>query len=237
MKCTVLPTIAVAIATMVPRTFAFAPNRSTQVKVSLPNNLLRSATAQRKHMPIYSPTTLQMGYNLPPSPKGPLDELKTILPTIGTGILVAFFFASPLGTAFFAIFNSLFVLALLTPFIIFVGFQVWSALYTVEAPCPSCGQLPVRALKNGEPTVCLNCGAFSRANANGDGLELCNNPNDIMNEGSLFDALFGGGMMGGINDSFGNVDIMDSRSPSSSEQQKQSVKRQGTIIDVEVERD
>eukprot|EP00956_Cyclotella_meneghiniana_P020174 scaffold35253_cov97-Cyclotella_meneghiniana.AAC.3 len=157
-------------------------------------------------------TTLQMGYQLPPSPKGPLDELKAILPTIGSGILLALFFASPLGSIFF----------------------VWSALYTFEAPCPSCGQLPVRALKNGEPTVCLNCGAFSRVNEKGDGLELCNNPNDIMNggEGSLFDALFGGGM----SDDFGVVDSnISSNRPS--EEERRKVKRQGTIIDVEVERD
>ena len=179
-------------------------------------------------------TTLQMGYQLPPSPKGPLDELKAILPTIGSGILIALFFASPLGSIFFGIFNSLFVLTLLTPLILYVGFQVWSALYTFEAPCPSCGQLPVRALKNGEPTVCLNCGAFSRVNEKGDGLELCNNPNDIMNggEGSLFDALFGGGM----SDDFGVVDSnISSNRPS--EEERRKVKRQGTIIDVEVERD
>ena len=176
-------------------------------------------------------TMLHMGYQLPPSPKGPLDDIKDILPTIGTGILVALFFASPLGAAFFAIFNSLFVLALLTPFILFFGFQVWSALYTFQDTCPSCGQAPVRALKNGEPTVCLNCGAFSRVNEAGNGLELCNNPNDIMNEGSLFDALFGGSSIGGMND-FG---AMDTGRPS--EEERKKVKRQGTIIDVEVERD
>ena len=125
------------------------------------------------------------------------------------------------------------MLALLTPFILFVGFQVWSALYTFEAPCPSCGQLPVRALKNGEPSVCLNCGAFSRVNEKGDGLELCNNPYDMLNEGmgggSLFDSLFGGGSMGGMSD------FVSADAPS--EEQRKKVKRQGTIIDVEVERD
>ncbi|KAL3774747.1 hypothetical protein ACHAWO_012072 [Cyclotella atomus] len=171
-----------------------------------------------------------MNYRLPPPPKGPLEDLKSILPTIGTGILVALFFASPLGAAFFAIFNSLFVLALLTPFILFVGFQIWSSLYTFQDTCPSCGQVPVRALKNGEPTVCLNCGAFSRVNERGDGLELCNNPNDIMGggSGSLLDALFGSG-----GDEYG----FDGGSSRSSEEERKKVKRQGTIIDVEVERD
>lgn len=88
----------------------------------------------------------------------------------------------------------------------------------------------MRALKNGEPTVCLNCGAFSRVNEAGDGLELCNNPNDIMGgQGSLFDALFGGG------DMMSDFGVMDSGRPS--EEEKKKVKKQGTIIDVEVERD
>jgi hypothetical protein len=180
-----------------------------------------------------SNTHLQMGYRLPPSPKGPLEQIQAILPTIVTGLLVALFFASPLGGAFFAITNTLFVLAFLTPFLLFAGFQIWTALYTIEAPCPSCGQLPVRALKNGEPSVCLNCGAFSRANANGDGLELCNNPYDMMNEGgsgSLFDSLFGMG----VGDGFSDFGVIESDSKKEEQAKK---KRQGTIIDVEVERD
>ncbi|KAL9188000.1 hypothetical protein ACHAXT_006378 [Thalassiosira profunda] len=192
-------------------------------------------------------TSLQMGYQLPPSgPKGPFDDIKALLPTITTGILVALFFASPLGGVFFAITNSLFVLALLTPIVLFVGFQIWTNLYTVEAPCPSCGQLPVRALKSGEPTVCLNCGAYSRANEKGDGLELCNNPNDLMGGGSLFDSLFG---MGGngmsdfvdvgsgstetFSDPFGGV----SPRKEGAEEKAKKAKRQGNIIDVDVERD
>ncbi|KAK1749219.1 hypothetical protein QTG54_001158 [Skeletonema marinoi] len=198
-------------------------------------NALSSSTISRPR----KNTSLQMGYQLPPSPqgpKGPLDEIKAVLPTIGTAVLVGLFFASPLGGAFFAITNTLFVLAFVTPFLLFAGFQIWSALYTVEAPCPSCGQLPVRALKNGEPTVCLNCGAFSRANEKGDGLELCNNPYDMMNEGggsgSLFDSLFGG--MGG-GDGISDFDVMGSGNSNKQEQAKS--KKQGTIIDVEVERD
>lgn len=182
-------------------------------------------------------THLQMGYQLPPSrdPKGPFEQIQAILPSVGFVVLVGLFFASPLGGIFFAITNSLFVLAFLTPFILFAGFQIWSALYTIEAPCPSCGQIPVRALKNGEPTVCLNCGAFSRSNEAGDGLELCNNPYDMMNEGggsgSLFDSLFGGN---GVS----NFDAMGSSSDGGrKEEQTKKTRKQGTIIDVEVERD
>ena len=197
--------------------------------ISIGNEFHHSSRTRHEH------TSLQMGYQLPPSPKGPLEEFKAILPTIGTGVLIALFFASPLGGAFFAITNTLFALAFVTPFLLFAGFQIWSALYTVEAPCPSCGQLPIRALKNGEPTVCLNCGAFSRANEKGDGLELCNNPYDMMNDGggsgSLFDSLFGG--MGG-GDGISDFEVMGS---GSKQEKANKSKRQGTIIDVEVERD
>jgi len=86
--------------------------------------------------------------------------------------------------------------------------------------------------------VCLNCGAFSRANEKGDGLELCNNPYDMMNEGggsgSLFDSLFGG--MGG-GDGISDFDVMGSGSGNSNKQEQAKSKKQGTIIDVEVERD
>lgn len=113
-------------------------------------------------------------------------------------------------------------------------------MYTVEAPCPSCGQIPVLAQKNGEPTVCINCGAYSRANEAGDGLELCNNPNDVM-QGSLFDSLFGGGGGGGMGGNgmsdFTDVFSSDGPKTESAEDPAKKAKRQGTIIDVEVERD
>lgn len=183
-------------------------------------------------------TSIHMGYQLPPSgPKGPLEQIQAILPTIGTALLVALFFASPLGGLFFALFNSIFVLALLTPLILYGGFQIWSALYIIEAPCPSCGVIPIRVLKNGgEPSICINCGSLSRANANGDGLELCNNPNDMiggLDGGSLFDSLFG---MGG--NGVSDYDVFDSGSKrDSSEDQAKKAKRQATVIDVDVERD
>mmetsp|Transcript_6229 Transcript_6229/g.9371 ORF Transcript_6229/g.9371 Transcript_6229/m.9371 type:complete len:268 (-) Transcript_6229:185-988(-) len=194
-----------------------------------------------------TPTSLFMSYQLPPSgppePKGPMEQIESIISTIVPIALVGLFFASPLGGIFFAVTNSLFVLALLTPLVLFAGFKIWTALYTVEAPCPSCGVLPVRVLKNGEPGVCLNCGAFSRVDEKGDGLELCNNPYDsVLNEnggGSMFDALFGGGggdgMSGGFEDVFGGGDVVGGGAKKESPEAK--AKRQGTIIDVDVERD
>jgi hypothetical protein len=89
--------------------------------------------------------------------------------------------------------------------------------------------------------MCLNCGAFSRANETGDGLELCNNPNDIMGMGSglggassLFDALFGEpGGEGGISD----FDVIDGPKKDSPDERAKKAKRQATIIDVDVERE
>lgn len=219
-----------AIAALSNRATAFLPSHTL---LSAPKSSMKSSPTinfRRPHAKLQKQTSLQMSYLPPSSPKGPLDDLKSLLPTVGTGILVALFFASPLGAAFFAIFNSLFVLALLTPFVLFAGFQLWSSLYTYQDTCPSCGQVPVRALKNGEPTVCLNCGSFCRVNEAGDGLELCNNPNDIMGgQGSLLDALFGGG------DMMSDFGVVDSSRPSTQEMKR--VKKPGNVIDVEVERD
>mmetsp|Transcript_1441 Transcript_1441/g.3118 ORF Transcript_1441/g.3118 Transcript_1441/m.3118 type:complete len:257 (+) Transcript_1441:110-880(+) len=232
---------------------AFVAPSQSRAKVALPitphlNNPTATAGPQRtpfqfqareRQHPLQptTTTTLRMGYQLPPSPKGPKEQLESILPTIATGVLVALFFASPLGGIFFAVTNSLFVLALLTPVILFAGFQVWTALYTFEAPCPSCGALPVRALKSGEPSVCLNCGAYSRVNEKGDGLELCNNPYDsVLNQdggGGLFDSLFGTGGNG-----MSDFDVVGGDANAKKvEEQAKKVKRQGTIIDVDVERD
>jgi len=70
-------------------------------------------------------TSLQM-YNLPPSGGGGgKSDLEALIPTIVSTVLIVAFFASPLGGIFFAIFNSIFLLALLTPFVLFGGFQFW----------------------------------------------------------------------------------------------------------------
>ncbi len=105
--------------------------------------------------------------------------------------------------------------------------------------------MPVRALKSGEPSVCLNCGAFSRANENGNGLELCNDPNDIMGvdsglggASSLFDALFGGPSMGDYDGGgISGFDVIDGPNKDGPDERAKKARRQATVIDVEVERD
>lgn len=101
-----------------------------------------------------------------------------LLPTILTTIGLTLFFFSPLGALFFAITNSLFLLALITPLLLVGGFQIWTQLNTIQGTCPSCGA-PITVLKEGREflssaTPCFNCGAFVRATADNKGIELCN---------------------------------------------------------------
>ena len=185
-------------------------------------------------------TSLQM-YNLPPSGGGgPGNDIKAILPGILTIAGLALFFISPLGGIFFAVTNTLFTLALITPILGWVGLQIWQAFNTVSGPCPNCG-FPARTLKDDEstPGICVSCGSLIRTNAAKDGIELCNNPNDIMGggSGSPFDQLFGS--MAGISpqqvvDEI-DADINGSKPRKSPDKSKS--RRERTIIDVDVESD
>uniref|UniRef100_A0A7S2UJJ4 Uncharacterized protein n=1 Tax=Attheya septentrionalis TaxID=420275 RepID=A0A7S2UJJ4_9STRA len=182
-------------------------------------------------------------YKLPPGGGGdggdPLKDLKGLLPTIGTGAAILLFFLSPLGSIFFAITNSLFTLALLTPIILIGGFQAWQFLYTMEGPCPNCGE-PTRVLKDDDqPGICLSCGTIVRATSDNSGLEICNNPNDIMQKNdSPFDDIFGGGGNGGSFADFFDTSSMSQPSMGNTTPKKESreakAKREGTIIDIDV---
>ena len=225
---------------------AFAPNN-----VVLPprtchhlktKHSIRRDVQQLDQAPVFSgrkviSTSLQM-YNLPPSGGGggPGNDLKSILPGIATIVGLTLFFLSPLGSIFFAVTNTLFALAIITPIVGLVGFKTWEAFNTVSGPCPNCGA-PARALKEdeGNPSLCYSCGSLIRANADKDGIELCNNPNDIMGGNSLFDQLFGG--MGGLSpqqvvDEI-DADINGSKAGKGGRQSK--ARRESTIIDVDVE--
>mmetsp|Transcript_21066 Transcript_21066/g.43043 ORF Transcript_21066/g.43043 Transcript_21066/m.43043 type:complete len:248 (+) Transcript_21066:110-853(+) len=179
-------------------------------------------------------TALQMGYNLPPSGggRGPGSDIKDLLPVILTTAGIALFFLSPLGGIFFAVTNTLFALAIITPFVGYAGLQVWQAFNTISGVCPNCGA-PVRVLKDdsGQPSLCVNCGSLVRSNRNNDGIELCNDPSGVMG-GSLFDQLFGGA--GGFERSAAQQVIDE---PTGTESKASKAKREQTIIDVDVESD
>lgn len=171
-------------------------------------------------------SALNMGYNLPPS--NPKDgEMKAILTGIGSIALATAFFLSPLGSIFFAITNSLFLLVFLLPIIAGVGFNAWQYFYTIEGPCPSCGA-PARVLKDddGQPGLCLNCGSTIRATVDKKGIELCNGPNDIFDDDNL-------GSFSSVFDLF-----RDDFNPDGPRRQDNKVQKKSTkIIDVEIKRD
>lgn len=195
-------------------------------------------------------TSLQMGYNLPPGGGGrgeggedgiatKIGDLLTPIVTIAGLVL---FFMSPLGGIFFAITNSLFVLALLTPILIGVGFNVWNYFNTIEATCPSCGA-PARVLKDIEagPNICLNCGQLIRATADLDGIELCNDPNDIFDEksrvSSFFDIFTSDPTVYEETTTTTTTSFFDDVFDSGSTKRKDKERREKTIIDVDIEKD
>jgi len=178
-----------------------------------------------------SPSALCM-YNLPPSGGGGggggNNGLKEILASVGTLALIVAFFASPLGGLFFAVLNSFFVLSLVVPVLLWVAFQGWQFLNTVEGPCPQCGA-PVRVLKENEtPSICLNCGTFVQATPDKSGVEFYREEDQvIVDEGytsSIWDSLLSGPM--------GARSAPTTRSAKERESQ---FRREATIIDVEVD--
>eukprot|EP00557_Chaetoceros_sp_GSL56_P004214 CAMPEP_0176492114 /NCGR_PEP_ID=MMETSP0200_2-20121128/8802_1 /TAXON_ID=947934 /ORGANISM="Chaetoceros sp., Strain GSL56" /LENGTH=272 /DNA_ID=CAMNT_0017889607 /DNA_START=89 /DNA_END=907 /DNA_ORIENTATION=+ len=137
-----------------------------------------------------SPSRLQMGY-LPPGGNDKDSLVSNIIFPILTVAATLLFFLSPLGAVFFAVTNSIFLLLILLPVILSIGFQAWQYFYTISAPCPNCGA-PTRVLKDDDvgPNLCLNCGSLIRANLAKDGVELCNDPNDIFDESSRVSSFF-----------------------------------------------
>lgn len=186
---------------------------------------------------IISPSSLQMGYNLPPGGgQDPKDSVASILQPALAIAATVLFFISPLGSIFFAITNSIVLLLILTPLLAASAFQIWQTFYTIEAPCPSCGA-PARVLKDEEagPNMCLNCGSLLRANLNKDGVELCNNPNDIYDESSRLSSLFD--LFKG-DDAEGIFNQQKEFTPTNFDDGKKDKKRrETTIIDVDVTND
>ena len=202
---------------------------------------------QNKHFSKASAPSTQLGmaYNLPPGGGGPKDD-NVISQVLGGALTIGaivLFFISPLGSIFFAITNSLFILALLTPVLLTIAFKVWQSLNTVTGSCPSCGAPNQVVLKeNGQVSFCLNCGAFLQASSDQKTIELANNParrgnNDFIDMdsgspmgggGSIFDSFFGGGP---------GADRPEQPTQSAVRDKEQKFKREQTVIDVEVDKD
>jgi predicted RNA-binding Zn-ribbon protein involved in translation (DUF1610 family) len=164
-----------------------------------------------------------MSYKLPPSNKND-DGLGEVLGGVFALLAVIAFFASPLGAIFFALFNSLVALAFILPVGAIVAFQAWQFLNTTQGACPSCSA-PIRVLKDGSPSLCLNCGSVVQSR---DGIiALVSGNSNVFEEE---DSLFGGF----LDNAWGS-----SRQPSSADtkEQVEKYKRERTIIDVVVEED
>lgn len=195
-------------------------------------------------------TILSMSY-LPPSGNNNNNPLSDILPGITTVALTILFFMSPLGSIFFAITNSLFLLALITPVLLYTGFQIWLKFNTIEGSCPNCDYSPLVVTKSlstsldggASPTICLNCGAFVRASEDNKSLELCNSGNPT-GTANLDDGLFGrdwdffGDVFG--NDANINEDIITNRvnngggSNKSNDAKTKQMMREKTVIDIDI---
>lgn len=168
-------------------------------------------------------------YNLPPSGGGGGGNggVREILTSVATLAAIVAFFVSPLGGLFFAVINSFFVLSLLVPIVLWIGFQGWSFFNTVEGPCPQCGA-PVRVVKESlSPSICLNCGTFVQATPDKSSVEFYREQDQVIVDedytASIWDSLLSG--------------PMGARSaPTSSPQERQAkFRREQTIIDVEVD--
>lgn len=195
-----------------------------------------ASTVRSSGVSLQRSTKLHMSY-LPPGggnekDKNFLTDISDALPGIGLAVGITLFFLSPLGGIFFAITNSLFVLALLTPFVLFAGFQLWTKLNTVQGECPSCSQ-PVVVLNSddGAPSMCLSCGVAVRATKDKKSVELCS--------GTTMDDSFFDTDTGSSNGMDAFMDILKSNSSSEQEMKKEDVlkkaTRERTVIDVDVD--
>lgn len=191
-------------------------------------------------------TQLSMSYKLPPSGGGGGGKDDNLVGQVLSGALtigaIVLFFASPLGGIFFAITNSLFLLALVTPVVLYVAFQVWQSFNTVSGPCPNCGA-PTRVMKDVEqPGLCFNCGSILQISPDMETIEL-STPTKRQGGGFIDMDQPGAGMGGGgasIFDIFGGgAGPSSPEQPTATEvkQKEQKFRRDSTIVDVEVTKD
>jgi hypothetical protein len=183
-------------------------------------------------------------YNLPPGRNQ--NDLGDLLKLAGTLILAVAFFVSPLGGIVLGIINSFFLLTILLPIMGGIGIAAWQYFNTITGVCPNCGA-PVRVLKakedgTAEPSICFTCGSILQAKYDNSGIDNITGRNtlDDLSRGSgspfggggLFD-IFGGG--GGAPTSVSTTTttvIKEERG-----NQKSKIRRESTIIDVEVDED
>lgn len=109
--------------------------------------------------------------------------------------------------------------------IFYIAWQLWKTFNTIDAGCPNC-ESPVTVLKNGEATICLNCGSVVRANIDQDGVELCNAEPSFEESPSF----------GGLGSLFDGLSTPNSSIQTSNDKTKNS-KRDNTIIDIDFTED
>ncbi|CAB9522477.1 expressed unknown protein [Seminavis robusta] len=195
---------------------------------------------------VTSSTTQLSQYNLPPSGGGGGGKDDNVVTQVIQGGLtigaIVLFFVSPLGGIFFAITNSLFLLALITPVILTIAFQVWQSLNTIEGTCPNCGAPKQRVVKDpAQPGLCFNCGSIIQAspdlqsielstvNSRGGGFVDMDQPGAGSPAGSIFDIFGAGGPQAPTTPQQPTTDEVKTK--------ENKFRREQTIIDVEVNKD
>ena len=178
-------------------------------------------------------------YNLPPGRNE--NDLGDLLKLAGTLILTVAFFVSPLGGILLGVLNSFFLLTILLPIMGGVGIAAWQYFNTFTGACPNCGA-PVRVLKSkdgsADPSICFTCGSILQANYDNSGIDNITGRNSL-EDISRGNSPFGGG---GIFDIFGGAPTSVSTTTTTVVKedrgsQKSKIRRESTIIDVEVDED
>jgi predicted RNA-binding Zn-ribbon protein involved in translation (DUF1610 family) len=162
------------------------------------------------------------GFNLPPG-KSNDNGLSDILVGVAWIVGLIVFFASPLGGLFFAAVNSVFALLFITPFVLIVAFNTWQFFSTVQGNCPSCSA-PIRVLKDGSPSICLNCGSVVVVRNDNGRIDFApiNANQKFEQEESIFSI-------------FDSVTSTTKANKISTDTRKDQYRREQTVIDVDVE--
>mmetsp|Transcript_25852 Transcript_25852/g.43965 ORF Transcript_25852/g.43965 Transcript_25852/m.43965 type:complete len:255 (+) Transcript_25852:1-765(+) len=187
------------------------------------------------------PNSIQryMYNNLPP-PNNNNNNNDNGLGSILRGLLsivsVVAFFASPLGSIFFALANTLLGVIVLSPLLLFVGFQVWKFFNTYTAPCPNCGATQ-RVNKDMTPSICVSCGTFIQANPDGKKIDLVgqvNGSSDYYENYNLFNNPMGNSNSI-LDDLFQTKQQQPDQQGSTKSQSAPKKFQEQTIIDAEIE--